>query len=91
MGHMYDAEPQEHGRAVHRNTLRDAVVAAINLNIFNKHADRVQMANIHRCECVTGHVLTDKEKMCLRQPTTIQNVPVHQGATLIPIDLQCRS
>ena len=29
-----------------QNTMRDALVAGINLNIFNKHCDRVKMANI---------------------------------------------
>ena len=31
-----------------QNTMRDALVAAINLNIFNNHCDTVCMANIAR-------------------------------------------
>ena len=46
-GTWYDSEPgRDLGALYQQNTLRDAVAAAINLNIFHKHADRVKMANI---------------------------------------------
>src|SRR5204862_275286 len=34
------------GFLAQQNSLRDAVLAALNLNIFARHADRVRMANI---------------------------------------------
>ena len=37
---------REPGFLYQQNTLRDALVAALNFNIFHRHADRVQMANI---------------------------------------------
>ena len=47
MGDWHDVEPGTNpGFLYQQNTLRDAMVAAINLNIFNKHCDRVKMANI---------------------------------------------
>lgn len=89
-GTWYDSEPgKDLGALYQQNTLRDAVVAAINLNIFNKHADRVQMANIAQMvNVLQAMVLTDKEKMVLT-PTyyVFKMYKVHQGATLIPTEL----
>src|ERR1051325_4391850 len=89
-GTWYDAEPGKNlGALFQQNTLRDAVVAGINLNIFNQHCDRVQMANIAQMvNVLQAMVLTDKEKMVLT-PTyyVFKMYKVHQGATLIPIDL----
>lgn len=49
-----------------QNTIRDAMVAAITLNIFHKHADRVHMANIAQMvNVLQSMILTDKEKMIL--------------------------
>lgn len=68
-----------------QNTIRDAMVAAITLNIFHKHADRVQMANIAQMvNVLQAMLLTDGEDM-LKTPTyhvfdLYQN---HQDAELI--------
>ena len=49
-----------------QNSLRDALVAGINLNIFNQHCDRVRMANIAQLVNVLQSViLTEGEKMIL--------------------------
>src|SRR5690606_14444166 len=46
-GMWHDVEPGTNpGFLYQQNTLRDALVAAISLNAFNNHADRVRMANI---------------------------------------------
>jgi alpha-L-arabinofuranosidase len=89
-GTWYDSEPGANlGALYQQNTLRDAIVAGINLNIFHKHADRVRMANIAQMvNVLQAMVLTDKEKMVLT-PTyhVFRMYRVHQGATLIPVDL----
>ncbi len=89
-GTWYDSEPgRDMGALYQQNTLRDAVVAGINLNIFNKHSDRVKMANIAQMvNVLQAMILTDKEKMVLT-PTyhVFRMYSVHQGATLIPVDL----
>ena len=89
-GTWYDSEPGEDlGMLYQQNSLRDAIVAAINLNIFNRHSDRVQMANIAQMiNVLQAMILTDKEKMTLT-PTyhVFEMYKVHQGATLIPIEL----
>jgi alpha-N-arabinofuranosidase len=54
------------GFLVQQNSLRDAVLAALNINIFARHADRVRMANIAQMvNVLQAMVLTDKEKMVL--------------------------
>ena len=89
-GTWYDREPgRDMGALYQQNTLRDAVVAGINLNIFNKHADRVKMANIAQMvNVLQAMILTDKEKMVLT-PTyyVFKMYKVHQDATLIPVDI----
>jgi alpha-N-arabinofuranosidase len=89
-GTWYDKEPgRDLGALYQQNTLRDAVAAAINLNIFHEHADRVKMANIAQMiNVLQAMILTDKEKIVLT-PTyhVFRMYRVHQGATLIPVDL----
>ncbi|MCH4170213.1 MAG: alpha-N-arabinofuranosidase [Lactobacillus sp.] len=52
-----------------QNTIRDAMVAAINLNIFHKHADRVNMTNIAQMvNVLQAMILTDGSKM-IKTPT----------------------
>lgn len=66
-GTWYDVEPgTEPGFLFQQNTMRDAVVAAINLNIFNDHCDTVVMANIAQTvNVLQAMVLTQGKKMLL--------------------------
>ncbi len=87
-GTWYNVEPGTNpGFLYQQNTMRDAIVAGINLNIFNNHADRVQMANLAQTvNVLQAVVLTDEEKMILT-PTywVFYMYKVHQNATLLPI------
>jgi len=87
-GTWYDVEPGTNpGFLFQQNTLRDALVAGINLNIFNNHADRVKGANIAQLVNVLQSVIiTDGEKMFLT-PTyyVFEMYKVHQHAALIPV------
>jgi len=89
-GTWYDKEPgRDMGALYQQNTLRDAIVAGVNLNIFHQHADRVKMANIAQMvNVLQAMVLTDKEKM-VTTPTyhVFRMYRVHQGATMLPVDL----
>ncbi len=69
-GTWYDVEPGTNpGFLYQQNSMRDALVAGINLNIFNKHAQRVRMANIAQLVNVLQSViLTEGEKM-IKTPT----------------------
>ena len=54
------------GFLVQQNSMRDAILAALNLNIFARHADRVRMANIAQMiNVLQAMIMTDKEKMVL--------------------------
>jgi alpha-N-arabinofuranosidase len=66
-GTWYDQETGSHpGFLYQQNSLRDAVVAALNLNIFQRHSDRVKLAAIAQMvNVLQAMILTDKEKMLL--------------------------
>lgn len=87
-GTWYNVEPGTNpGFLYQQNTLRDAIVAGINLNIFNANCDRVQMANLAQTvNVLQAVVLTDEEKMLLT-PTywVFYLYKAHQDATLLPI------
>jgi alpha-N-arabinofuranosidase len=89
-GTWYNVEPGTNpGFLYQQNTLRDALVAGVNLNIFNNHSDRVQMANIAQTVNVLQSViLTDGDRM-LRTPTyhVYEMYKVHQDAEWLPVDL----
>ena len=65
-----DVEPGTNpGFLYQQNTMRDALVAGMTLNIFNKHSDRVKMACIAQLINVLQSVmLTDGDKM-IKTPT----------------------
>jgi alpha-N-arabinofuranosidase len=85
-----DVEPGTNpGFLYQQNTIRDAILAAINFHIFHKHADRVTMANIAQMvNVLQAMILTDKEKMLLT-PTyhVFEMYKVHQNATSLPVEL----
>ncbi len=85
-GTWYDVEPGTNpGFLYQQNTMRDAIVAAINLNIFNKHSDRIAMANIAQVvNVLQAMILTEGEKM-ITTPTyeVFAQYKDHQGAMLI--------
>jgi alpha-N-arabinofuranosidase len=66
-GSWYDQEPGSHpGFLYQQNTLRDAEVAALTLDIFHRHTDRVKMSNIAQMiNVLQAMILTDKDKMLL--------------------------
>jgi alpha-N-arabinofuranosidase len=87
-----DVEPGTNpGFLYQQNTLRDAILAGVNLNIFNAHADRVQMANIAQTvNVLQAVILTDGEKMLLTPTYWVYYLyRVHQDATLLPVSLSC--
>ncbi|HOS73618.1 MAG TPA: alpha-L-arabinofuranosidase C-terminal domain-containing protein, partial [Bacteroidales bacterium] len=91
-GNWFDVEPGTNpGFLYQQNTMRDALTAAIHLNIFNKHADRVHVANLAQTVNVLQSViLTSDDKMVLT-PTwhVFRMFRVHQNARLLTTDLKC--
>lgn len=89
-GTWYDVEPGTHpGFLYQQNTMRDAVVAAINLNIFNRHCERVKMANIAQVVNVLQAMLLTKGNQLVKTPTyaVFEMFRTHQGATLVQSEM----
>ena len=69
-GTWYDVEPGTNpGFLYQQNTMRDALVAGINLNLFNKHCDRVKMANIAQMVNVLQAVILTEGAKMVKTPT----------------------
>jgi alpha-N-arabinofuranosidase len=88
-GGWYEPDTSGHGALYQQNTIRDAMIAGLTLNIFNNHADRVRMANLAQTvNCLQSVILTKGEKMILT-PTyyVMQMYKVHQDALLVPVNI----
>jgi alpha-N-arabinofuranosidase len=87
-GGWYDVEPGTNGAFLYQqNTMRDAMIAGVTLNIFNNHCDRVRMANLAQTiNVLQSVILTNEQKMVLT-PTyhVMEMYNVHQDALMIPL------
>jgi alpha-L-arabinofuranosidase len=87
-GGWYNVEPGSNPAFLYQqNTMRDAMIAGLSLNIFNNHCDRVRMANLAQTiNVLQAVILTNKEKMILT-PTyhVMEMYNVHQDALMIPV------
>ncbi|MEX1239581.1 MAG: alpha-L-arabinofuranosidase C-terminal domain-containing protein [Cyclobacteriaceae bacterium] len=90
-GGWYNVEPGTNpGFLYQQNTMRDAMIAGVTLNIFNNHAERVRMANLAQTiNVLQSVILTDGEKMILT-PTyhVMEMYNVHQDAKLLPVTIR---
>jgi alpha-N-arabinofuranosidase len=90
-GTWYDPTPGTNGAyLVQENTLRDALLAGLNLNIFMRHADRVHMANIAQMVNVLQATLqTDGPKMVKTASYwAFWMYRPFQGASALPVTVQ---
>lgn len=88
-GTWYDVSEGDPGFLYQQNSLRDAIVASVNLNIFHKYSRRVHMTNIAQMvNVLQSMILTDKEKMLLTPTYHVyrMHVPFHD-AFYIPVAL----
>jgi len=87
-GGWYEVEPGTNGAFLYQqNSMRDAMIAGLTLNIFNNHCDRVRMANLAQTiNVLQAVILINKEKMILT-PTyhVMEMYNVHQNALMIPL------
>jgi alpha-N-arabinofuranosidase len=91
-GAWYTVEPGTNpGFLYQQNTLRDALIAGINLNIFNNYCSRVKMAAIAQMvNVLQSVVLTSGEKMLLTPTYHVFDMyKVHQDAIMVPSELTC--
>ena len=85
-GTWYTCEPGTNpGFLYQQNTVRDALVAGITLNIFNKHSDRVKMAALAQMVNVLQSVLLTEGGQMIKPPTyhVMHMYRHHQGADLL--------
>lgn len=90
-GAWYTVEPGTNpGFLYQQNTMRDALIAGITLNIFNKHSDRVKMANLAQIVNVLQSViLTDGADMILTPTYHVFDMyKYHQDAMLVDSSIE---
>lgn len=89
-GSWYDPTPGTNaGYLQQQNSLRDGLLAAVNFNIFHRHADRVRLANIAQMvNVLQAMILTDGPRMALT-PTyhAFEMYKPFQGATVLPLTI----
>ena len=73
-----------------QNTLRDALVAAITLDTFNRHADKLAMCNIAQvANVLQAMVLTEGEKLVLTPTYHVFDLyQAHQGAQSVRLSIE---
>ena len=73
-----------------QNSMRDAIIAAVHLNIFNNHSDRVRMANLAQTVNVLQALILTKGNQMLLTPTyhVFDLFKVHQDAELLHVDFK---
>lgn len=87
-GGWYDVEPGTNGAFLYQqNSMRDAMIAGLTLNIFNNHCDRVRMANLAQTINVLQAVILTKDEKMILTPTyhVMEMYNVHQDALMLPI------
>ena len=96
-GTWWDEEPGTiRGHLYQQNTMRDAFVAALTLNIFHRHVDRVKMANIAQVvNVLQSMILTDMKDNghMVLTPTyhVFRMYQPFQDATALPLEISCDS
>jgi alpha-N-arabinofuranosidase len=93
-GAWHEVEPGTNpGFLYQQNSIRDALVAALTLNIFNEHNERVQMANIAQIVNVLQSMILTKDEKMVKTPTfhVFEMYKKHQDAQRLSIDLDCET
>jgi len=93
-GAWYPAEPGTNPEFLYQqNSIRDALVAALTLHLFQEHNDRVQLANIAQTvNVLQAMILTEGEKMLLTPTYHVFDMfKGHQDATRLSLDVTCET
>ena len=93
-GNWFEVEPGTNpGFLYQQSTMRDAIVAGLNLNIFNKHCDRVKMANIAQAVNVLQAVILTEGAKMVKTPTyhVFNLYKCHQDAELVESSIETES
>ena len=85
-GAWYNVEPgTKPGFLYQQNTMRDALIAGINLNLFNRYSHRITMANIAQMVNVLQSMILTSDDQMVRTPTyyVFELYKEHQDSTLL--------
>ena len=85
-GTWYEVEPGTHpGFLYQQNTMRDAITAALNLNLFNRYSRRVKMANLAQAVNVLQALLLTEGEKLVKTPTyhVFDLFKAHQGGDAV--------
>ena len=88
-GTWWDVEPgTDPGHLFQQNTMRDAIVASVSLDIFHKYTRRIKMANIAQVVNVLQSMILTKGDQMVLTPTyhVFEMYKVHQGAEFLPVE-----
>lgn len=79
---------KDHGLFWQQNTIRDAVAAALGLNLFHRHADKLGMCNIAQIANVLHASLLTSGAACLRTPTyhAFMLMKEHRGRISVQVE-----
>lgn len=89
-GGWYEVEPGTNRDFLYQqNTMRDAMIAGLSLNIFNNHCDRVRMANLAQTVNVLQAIILTKDDKMVLTPTyhVMEMYKVHQNALMLPVTI----
>lgn len=89
-GTWYNVEPGTNpGHLYQQNTMRDAIVAALNFDIFHKYTRRLKMANIAQVVNVLQAMILTNETQMVLTPTyhVFEMYNVHQDAEYLASDI----
>ena len=90
-GGWYDAEPGTNPAFLYQqNTMRDAMIAGVTLNVFNNHCARVKMANLAQTVNVLQAVVLTNDERIIVTPTyhVMEMYTVHHDALMLPVSVQ---
>ena len=88
-GTWWDVEPgTDPGHLFQQNTMRDAIVASVSLDIFHKYTRRIKMANIAQVVNVLQSMILTRGDQMVLTPTyyVFEMYKVHQDAEFIPVE-----
>ena len=88
-GNWYDPAEGDNPHFLHQqNTMRDAVTAAVNLNLFNRYSKRISMANLAQAVNVLQAILLTEGAGLIKTPTyhVFDLFKGHQGGMLVSAD-----
>lgn len=89
-GGWFQSEKNAPSQLYLESTLRDALIAGISLSVFNRHADRVRMANVAQMVNVIQSLILTKGDRMVVTPTyhVFDMYKDHQGATSLPAEVE---